>query len=377
MDYYTLRQKIRDYPKFSSVKHYKNYPIVNEAYPGQFNLSFTETIWLKEFGNYLDFDKDLIFSLIQPVIRYNDFKNHILPNQQAHKYLALFEMADLVGIGNFIKNTNREAFTRFEVQEFVKFFIKLGFSQNDIYISCFGGGKVNEITKGKYTFDKLIPPFEFGIKEWRAAGIPRKNIINDRTRDTLLALNVFGRPSPWGYRNEIYLKHKNGELIDVGTLEYLIWRPIFKNGEIVGIEDYEHFYGINLLGIERLCMIMNGYEHIALCDHIRPLIEIVTNIKDKKNFHSCFVACECLRAIHRIISDVKDAGKLSRNRRTKFNDYLEALYIHLDKLGIQNKEKIIENLLKKNSDLNPFYPELKINIKNSLDTVLTYFKRRF
>lgn len=166
-------------------------------------------------------------------------------------------------------------------------------------------------------------------------------------------------------------------MIDIATLEHLIWRPVFKNGEIVDIHEFEHYHAVNVIGIERLCMAFNGYKHISECDHIKPLISALNPVAKKNNFHFLFITIECIRVIHRIISDLQVLKIQSRQRRKKFNDYLEALYMHLEKLGISSKIEIISKLLENNAELNPYYPELKENIPKTVEAIETYFHRRF
>lgn len=352
-------------------------PVVNNAYPGQFNLSFTESKWLDKFGNYLDINKDFFFSTIQPVIRYNDFKNQILTNKTIHKHLALFDMADLIGAGVFVDKKLGNDFTKLEIHEFIKFFSELGISLDRIYVSNFAGAKVSEATKGKYIFDKFIPPFEFGKNQWIENGVPSENIIQDKSRDTFLALNIYGRPTPWGYRNEIYIKSSNGELVDVATLEYLIWHPILKDAEIIDLSDYEHFVGLNVIGVERLCMIVNDFQNISQCEHIYPLLLALEKVSPNYNYSSAVTAVESVRVLHRIIADIGKSNNLSKTRREKFNDYLEALHIHLNILNISDKMGVLEKLLELNAKINPHYPELQNSSNNTEKTVETYFEVKF
>ncbi|MFA5070439.1 MAG: hypothetical protein WC528_04110 [Patescibacteria group bacterium] len=377
MNFYDLRNKIGRYKKFSLVTTLEKSSVVNEAYPGQFNLSFTESKWLDKFDNYIDVNEDFFFSTIQPVIRYNDFKNQILTNKTAHKHLALFDMADLVGAGVFVDKNSGNNFTILEIQEFIKLFLELKISLDRVYVSSFAGAKVNEATRGKYKFEKFIPPFEFGRNQWVKNGIPSKNIIPDKSRDTFLALNLYGRPTPWGYRNEIYIKSSAGELIDIATLEHLIWCPVFKDGEIIDLVDYEHFVGLNVIGVERLCMIINDFTNISQCEHIYPLILAIKKVSLNYNYHSAFTVVESVRAVHRIIADIDKPSNLSKTRHTKFNDYLEALYIHLNMLKISDKMGVLEKIFELNAKINPHYPELQSAANNAKKTVEAYFEVRF
>ncbi len=375
MNYYELRKFIEHYPKLHAEKVAAS-PVVNNAYPGQFNLSFTEAPWLDKFGNYLRIDQDFFFSKIQPVIRYNDYKNLILKNAY-QKHLALFDMADLVGVGCFVDRAKGNNFTAFTIKEFVGFLSELNISLENVYVSCFEGASVKEATNGKYIFNKVIPPFEFGKEQWIKNGIPIKNIIPDKTRDTFLALNIYGRPTPWGYRNEIYVKTKSEELIDVGTIEHLIWEPVFLDGQIVDIKEYEHFSGLNVVGVERLTMVTNNYSSIAECEHINPLFDILEKFASKYDHNSCFIVVESIRAAHRVVSDVDSVESFSKSRRYKFNDYLEGCYLHLDNLGVSSRGVVLRELLEHNAKLNPHYPEFTSSIDKTFEVIEKYFTTRF
>ena len=76
----------------------------------------------------------------------------------------------------------------------------------------------------------------------------------------------------WGYRNEIYVgaKSPDDEMLEVGTLEYFLWDPVYedekktkkviadKNGgrttekkRIIGVEPITYTLAFEVFGIER------------------------------------------------------------------------------------------------------------------------------
>ena len=65
------------------------------SFPGNFNMSFTEHHWLKEYQRYVDWDHDYVILTAQSCIRLNDFD--LLETRNGWNYLGVFEMADMSG----------------------------------------------------------------------------------------------------------------------------------------------------------------------------------------------------------------------------------------------------------------------------------------
>lgn len=164
------------------------------------------------------------------------------------------------------------------------------------------------------------------------------------------------RPTPWGYRNEIFVKI-DGKLLDLATLEYLIYEPIFKNGYIVSIRPGNFLVIVSGVGIERMLMAKNKYKKIIECDHIFPIYEKVLNLAKKKDEHKSLIVTESLRVVHRVFTDSKGYSNLSKTRKDLVRKYLRALRDNLKYLEISKEE--IKYLLSLNSKLQDYYPELK------------------
>ncbi len=362
MLYSHLREELQKFfSKYPGLEWKKPVSVINDAFPGTFNLSFNEPEHLELFGSYIDYPRPLLFGKIQPVIRYNDFLEKIIPGKDTYKYLGLFDMG---GISlSYPDNKNLKKVVEQIIELGFQFLIEnLCLDCKKLFIKLSNGGMISDITRGKYTFNKKILPDFISIEKWSKLGINEKQIIFDSSRDTFLSLYLFGRPSPWGYRTEILYDIGKGtdpdNLLDIGTIEYLPWRPVIKNGEIIDIIENSSFNALIVFGLERLLLVKNSLNHIVECDHILPLYQkIVSDSKIPKS-HEHFLLTEALRVVHRILIDKVTYNKnLKRHRRKKLKHYLTVIADLFYKLNIK-KEKIIDYLVL-NSELNKFYPELK------------------
>lgn len=355
--YNHFRERFQNFfSKYSGLKWKKQVPVVNDSYPGTFNLSFNEPEHLKTFNNYVDYSKKLFFGKIQPVIRYNDFLEKIVPNKDAYKYLGLFDMG---GISlTYSDSKNMEEIVEKITELGFNFLIKeLGLDKSSLFIKLSAGGIISDITNGKYKFNKRIPSDTPSLKKWLKLGLKKKQIILDSTRDTFLALSLFGRPSPWGYRVEILynIRGDRKNLLDVGTIEYCPWKPVIKNEKIVDIIRNTGFSTLIVFGLERLLLVKNKYEHIMECDHILPLYKKIFSDAKIKDQHQSFVLTESIRVVYRILADV-ESKKLGRHQKQKLRYYQKTIFDLFNKLDI--KKERIKPYLELYSKLNPFYPEL-------------------
>jgi len=362
-----LRKIIENLPKVKGTKKVSNYSVVNDGFPGKFNLSFTEAEMLDEFNSYLNFPHDLIYSKIQPCIRNIDFEK-LLEDKKDKTHLALFDLADIHGQMILSSNENMEEKLRISINYIWDFLTKtMGFLSEQIYISSCKGGKSKEVTNGRYDIKKEIPKEELAVKIWKEVGAKNIKITNE---ETFLSLNM-QRPTPWGYRNEIFVKI-DGRLLDVATLEYLLFKPIFDDGKIVDIKIGNFLLVASGVGVERMLVAKNNYKRIIECDHIFPIYEKVLKLSKKKDEHKFLIVTESLRAIHRIFTDCKGYSNLSRTRKELIKKYLRALRDNLKYLEIP-KEKI-EDLLSLNSKLQGYSPELKKGEKQTYEDILRYIE---
>lgn len=337
--------------------------VCNDGFPGAFNLSFTEAEMIERYGQYLDYDQDLIYSKVQPVIRHNDWP--IIENdaENRYRYLGVFDMADIAGAIILQDGSRMEEICRFTIQKVYDLLIhKLGFNADNLRVSYFSGGEVEQATNGKYSFLHSIPP-DHTVNIWRELGLADKQLIPDQSRDTFLALNVFGLHTPWGYRQEINYLHQ-GKLLDIATVEHLRFRPVYESKEIVGLTDFNHSLIIAGAGIERLLMVINNYSSVYECKHIQPIVERILEISQSSKQESAIIVAEALRTIHRIVSDCGSFSDIkSRHRKYKFKMYRSAFRKHSTILGLKLSDNVLRDLFLLNAKLQNYYPELESSVE--------------
>lgn len=233
---------------------------------------------------------------------------------------------------------------------------EIGLDPKKIYIKLCAGGNIRDLTNGKYEIDKEMDRDELAYSQWKKLGIPEKNFIWDKTRDTFLSLFMFIRPTPWGYRNEILYdvgKGKDeGNLLDIGTIEHFKWRPIFEQeGQkvrsymIKSINPWKHCVSIAAIGMERILMAKNGFDDVVECNHISKLYNKIIEDANSKDSHKAFIVLNCLKTIHRILIDAEGYGNLSEKRKQELIPYFTNLSSNLKELKIPLKKiKEISNL---------------------------------
>jgi len=371
MKYLELRNKLEQFSKYPGTIRIPRTPIVHIGFPGNFNISFGEGPILEKFGNYLDNPENYIFSTIQQVIRVNDFKNHF-----DDTHLLLFDMADISGYICEINvpDSKRKNLANFTIRKTFEFLInELGLLPEKFIISYLAGGKVEELTGGKYKFDRYIEADPF-IKTAKEFGIAESQFVADKTRTTLLALN-FNIPVCWGYRNEILYKTDNlNEPIDIASIENLLWRPIYKNGAIIDLVRWENFYSLQVAGVERLLMLANNQNKIYEADHILPLVNKISEITKNKNIEPCRVTAELIRVFHRIVADISKFSALSKYRKDKLVPYRRKFLLDCEKTGFDYKNRLKE-LLILNGKLQPCYPELLLDIESQTNEMIKWLGR--
>jgi hypothetical protein len=303
-----VRQRLQRWPKFPGCRPVRRAPLITAGFPGTFNMSSTEHHWLKEYGGYVKWDHDFIFTTVQSCIRLNDFT--LMETEHGWRYLGVFEMADLSGeVALSYLPDYRGLYLR-QIAELIGFFEEIGLSRTKVHASYCTGGRVADLTKRKYGFEFQIPPDELSREAFLAAGVPEENLIPDATRDTLLSLHVH-RATPWGYRNEIYVEtaHRGATaLLDVATSEYFLWTPIFAGSEradaIVGLEESKTgAFGVGC-GIERLCLAANGLARVHEVDYLQPFYSALGRLLGGEFTDRDYVIGESLRALHRIQTDL-------------------------------------------------------------------------
>ena len=409
MKYQELRDKVQNLEKYEGCVKIDRSQLINPAYPGQFNLSFTEYPWLQEYGRYTDFDHDFAFSTVQSCIRWNDIHQAAmcskLVGNERWKYLGVFEMADVSGMISLLQRTPdyietvkfaRETGIPFDrvsrIRSFdykanelqtlqtttlVNFLTSLGIGKDRIYPSYQLGGNISKITGGKYSFDFQTPEDCVGAFSFYEQGI--ENLISDKTRDTLLSVglkreNGEGKAAtictPWGYRNEINVNigtKKRPRFVDVGTLERFLWKPIYEGEQIVGLQDINDVVSIGALGLERLCMVVNGLQKVQDIDCIKPVYDAMPNVGEK------VLVGESLRAIHRIYADIK-TYEINVPKQSSRGEKIKKLARTILDSGLDLKQ--IAELLKINAQCQPWHPELEGTVDFCLQEIEGFKHRR-
>jgi hypothetical protein len=330
--------QLQNYPKYKEVQQVQPAPIVHAGFPGNFNLSLSEYEETAITGgnSILNQDHNILMTKVQPCLRFNDIKENFYSPIVSKYHLGVFHMADVSGYIHLLDQSNkRQEIAKFTITNILKFLIEIvGLDQTRLRISYFGSGKVVEVTKGKYNFEFNIPQDPF-LEHWLDYGLNIDNMFIDNSRNTFLALNIYGKPTPWGYRNEIHYELKDGTLLDIGTVENCFWRPRFDELEIVGLEDYEGVVSVNAVGVERLEIASEGLNsilHLSSIDKFnKKLIQFgIGKIDDRLNLLRIFQALSIISLYNNQLSEKQSS------KRVELIFFLKQLG---DKYGI---EKIIK-----------------------------------
>lgn len=364
MKYKDLRDKVRNHPKYEGCVNVERAPLITPGFPGTFNLSFTEHDWLKEYGRYTDFDHNFIFSTTQSCIRPDDFLE--LSNQNSWKYLGVFEIGDLTGIINLQKKPDYRVLQLRQVRDLVNFLGNLGIALDRIHPSYCSGGSVRDLTEGKYNLGIEIPQDNISKQAFLEAGVPEENLIPDKSRDTLLSLHLH-RPTSWAYRNEVNVNIGTKEkpvLLDVGTLEYFMWKPLFfgetdKSKNIVTLTESKDGVSLCAFGLERLSMAQDGLLRVQDVDYLIPFY---------KQLGSNLLVGESLRALHRIYSDITTMNvKPGRHQGQKIRKFIQNV-----PCGINGS--YLRDLLTIHSETQPWHDNLKEGIESTIERIGQYRK---
>ncbi len=357
MDTAKLREILTDFPKYKGTEIIKPSNLVNSGFPSCFNLSFGEGPMHELFGQYLDYDKNLIFSTIQSCIRHEDWEKIVSKDPECYRYLNLFDMAGVGGMTILLDGKNSEEVAKFHMKSELEFLKKIGLDIGKLKILYFTETPIEEATKGKYDIEKLFPTDPY-YKYWVELGLKPEQLEANKTRDTMLALNVFGLPTPWGYRYEILYSYEN-KLWDIGTVEYLTYRPTFdETSKVIDIIPFNHCLGASVVGLERIATILNKKSNVWEVDTIYPLIELVKEKSEGKEESDAVVIIQAFRAIHKIIADGNIYSDLNTRRKEYIRGFYREFFERCKKLGIIYNQEFLTELIELNAKLNPWYPEL-------------------
>lgn len=380
MTYRELREYMQELEKFQGCEKRARAPLIHEGFPGTFNLSFTEYDWMNDYGGFSNFHKDTIVSTIQSCIRPRDINENLRSDKGLWKYLGVFEMADLAGQVVLSGRNKVDEYHLKQIKRLVTTLTDLGLEKGRIFPTYNAGGNITEITKGKYNFDFRVPEDVLSIGGFVKAGIPQMNLIPDKTRDTFLSLHI-NQKTPWGYRNEINYNigtQENPILLDVGTLERCLWFPQYsgeeKAGNIMGLTKIPHTISVSGLGLERLCMTVNGLSEVKEVDYIQKFYDAFREKTPELSEEQRYKAGEVIRALHRVYSDCASYGiKLSVHRDRKARQFLQVLK---DNAGENLDEANLNYLLKINAEAQPWHDNLQAGIGPTKQRILGYLESR-
>jgi len=306
--YKQIRDTLSGWSKHPDCVKVLRAPLITPGFPGTFNMSYTEHHWLQEYGSFTDWDHDFVISTVQSCVRLNDLEQ--ITGKNGWRYLGVFEMADLNGEISLKKKPDYAQAMEWQMRELVRFFKDLDIPADRIYASYCAGGQVRDITRGKYGFPYEVPPDLITKNALVQAGVPKKNLLPDRSRDTFLALHIH-RPTPWGYRTEIFVDvSSNGSprLLDVATSEYLLLKPNFRgdqktHDQICGLTESENGYWGISFGVERLCQAVNGFDRIHEMDYLRDFYGHLRSLMGRTLQERDYFVGESLRVLHRVYTD--------------------------------------------------------------------------
>lgn len=74
----TLKKEIASFNYHKELEKIECAPIVNEAFPEDFNYSIGEASVFRKFGHYVPIEKNWSFSLVQPCVRLTDFYKELI-----------------------------------------------------------------------------------------------------------------------------------------------------------------------------------------------------------------------------------------------------------------------------------------------------------
>lgn len=369
-----LRELVVEHASGQKLELLKNTSTVSWLYPGQFAYCLNEEFIWDRYGTFIDCPEQINFHKIQPVIRWNDFETHFLKSKKKPTFhLGLFDMTTING-GHLIPAELKNKYSQDIFKGLLDFLTNIiGLEKDKLLITYFPGQKLSELSKNKqgiskYDFDYEFPKDDISIKAFLNLGIENSQLKPEASRNCVLIPNwICGEIAPWGFRNEIYYK-VGDDFLDIATIEVLDYRPIVKDGKIIGVEKWDKAFVINGAGIERIAMLKNENKSIYDIDTIKPLFE---KIKESQ-IENPYLVCESIRIFQRLIADTGGNMRDARSKRTARDR--QQKYNIIRRVLIKINDNELKNLFELNAELYPYYPELKNSIKKCLDSVLEYRK---
>jgi len=254
----------------------------------------------------------------------------------------------------------------------------LGLSPKEIVVSIFSGGHIGGVDFGS---DKE------SLRVWNEIGLEENNIIKSSTRLNYLMSMVeqYGNPGllPFlGPRSEIFyrIKSESGlKLIEIATMQYIL--GLRDKDNINKIIKMPTVYSV-AFGVERLSMIMNGFNNIFEIDILDPLMKRVysaiepniqgskTNVKEIIKPEAQVLADHIRAYIFLILHINKSGGKiaLSDGKKSTINKLKKEIKQACQKLNINPHKIVIEIINVVNEVYISFRPEMKdMNISELIE----------
>ncbi len=375
-----LRRIVHQHAEEQRLSIEKHTPVVSWLYPGQFTYCLNEEFIWDRYGSLIDCPEEVHFHKVQPVIRWDDLFNFYIRSPQGKikagwAHLGMFDMCTING-GHIVKKKDYERYSQQSLTGIISFLTeKLSLEPRKLEVGYFAGNALSKLCvtkqgKPKYGFEYTFPEDKESLGTLHSLGLEKTQVRADASRNSFLSPNwICGAEAPWGYRNEIYYRTSRG-LVDIATVERLLWKPLYKEGDLVGIEEWDKAFVINGTGIERLALVANDLKNILYVDEIFPMWQY-SKMRGYKNARTI---SESIRASHRIIADTQgdltDAHSPSKSedRKKKLNRILRQF------------NSIHEGDLYKMYEINAqcyseCYPELSGAIQQTVHEVLAYKER--
>lgn len=367
-----VAKKLNSYHKTLLVPRVKQTSVVSPLFPGQFNYCLDEMHIFEKYKNFINIHNDEHFQKIQSAIRLADFDTYFSDSGTKSAYhLGAFTIGTING-GHIKDRKKEEELYRKSVFGVIDFLTKyIGLEKNRLRISYFSGGATaREVEASRKRPDsKLKVETKFRIEEDTLAktvlldtGLRVEQLIPNNTRDNFLTTNWDITIAPWGYRNEILYVLDNGNLLDIATIERLIFEPVVENRDginyVIDIKPWNRCFVIDACGIERVALASSAYENIFEVLDFEAMLNIGLTVAQ----------VESIRILHRVYTDSSWEKMGSENRREKLNN----LSRKLNNVAIDNLEKVLSWNFKTYSEI---FPELKNGIQDTLREIKDYRRR--
>jgi alanyl-tRNA synthetase len=344
--------------------------MVNSGYLHTLNASF-DGLFLREqqSDSLLTANRRMNFGTIQPCIRTEDK----LAIKKSPLHLGLFEICGF-SILDFPQVTAKYMAEK-TIKEFLVFYTDyLKLDKKLLRVYYFGGGSLRNITKGRIKSDDYIEPDNFSVNIWKGFGLNDNQLIPEFTNETfLLHMGNPLREHHSGYRNDIFVESKNVDF-EIGTLNFISYQTVIEQGKIIGIKLLPFYLREMAIGQERFLAAIAGTRNLYNLPYINSLLQAV--LRKLKDERVAMVYTDALRVIHYFFSDgwtyEKLRGRGYREHRHELNKFMEII-TGLGKDLTKNQQ--IE-ILRLNSELQPWYPKLKSGIKTAVGEIEAYKRRK-